>query len=174
MKRAWRARIRRSALLGVVVVLAGLLVPGRQVLPVAGATASDWNHRTFWHHPWGKSGVHKGIDIFAPRGTPVVASTGGVVIGAGDLSRGGRVVSVLGPKWRVHYYAHLQERSVRRGAVVRRGERIGTVGNTGNAVGKPSHLHYAVVTVVPYPWRVRWQRQGWKKMFFLDPDGLLR
>ncbi len=144
------------------------------MIPVAGATASDWNHRTFWHHPWGRSGVHKGIDIFAPRGTPVVASTSGVVIASEELQLGGNVVSILGPRWRVHYYAHLRDRSVTSGMTVRQGDRIGTVGNTGNAAGKPAHLHYAIVTVVPYPWRIRWLPQGWKRMFFLDPDAVLR
>ena len=149
-------------------------MPNRQVIPVAGATPADWNHRTFWHHPWGRSGVHKGIDIFAPRGTPVLASTSGIVLYADELSLGGKVVSILGPKWRVHYYAHLQDRSVTRGMRVRRGDRIGTVGSTGNAAGKPPHLHYAIVTTIPYPWRIRWQPQGWKKMHFLDPDQILR
>ena len=118
--------------------------------------------------------MHKGIDIFASPGTPVVASTGGVVISAEDLPRGGKVVAILGPRWRVHYYAHLKERSVTRGALVRRGETIGSVGNTGNAAGKPAHLHYAIVTTIPYPWRLRWQPQGWKRIFFLDPDAALR
>ena len=166
--------VRRLALFGAACLAIGLLLPGQQVIPVAGASSSDWNHRTFWHHPWGKSGVHKGIDIFASRGTPVIASTGGLVIAAGELSRGGKVVSILGPKWRVHYYAHLAEYSVTRGMLVQQGDRIGAVGNTGNAVGKPSHLHYAMVTMVPYPWRISRQPQGWKRMFFLNPDAAFR
>ncbi|MCP3963658.1 MAG: M23 family metallopeptidase [bacterium] len=166
--------VRPVILFAAVVLLLGLLMPSRQVVPVEGATPADWNHESFWHHPWGKSGVHKGIDIFAPRGTPVLASTSGLVIAAGDISLGGNVVSILGPKWRVHYYAHLQERSVTKGMSVRRGEQIGTVGNTGNAAGKPAHLHYAIVTVLPHPWRIRWQPQGWKRMHFLDPDQVLR
>ncbi len=174
MKRTWKSRTRWIASLAAVVLLSGLLVPNRQMIPVAGASSSDWNHQTFWHHPWGKSGVHKGIDIFAPRGTPVIASTSGLVISTEELLHGGKVISILGPRWRVHYYAHLQERSVSRGSIVRLGDRIGAVGNTGNATGKPSHLHYAMVTLVPYPWRIRWQAQGWKRMHFLDPDAALR
>jgi hypothetical protein len=56
-----------------------------QTIPVEGATVADWNRDTFWHHPWGRSGVHKGIDIFAKEGTPVLAATGGVVLYAGTL-----------------------------------------------------------------------------------------
>ena len=52
------------------------------------------------------------------------------------------------------------------------GKKIGTVGTTGNAVGKPPHLHYAVVTPVPYVWRMGAGQQGWKKMFYLNPDEL--
>ena len=158
---------------GVVLVL-GLLVPGAQVIPVEGATEADWNHDTFWYDPWGRSGVHKGIDIFAAEGTAVRASTGGVVLYTGELSRGGNVVVILGPKWRLHYYAHMASRDVARGRAVAQGRVVGTVGTSGNAAGKPPHLHYSIVTLVPYPWRVTTERQGWKKVFYLDPDDALR
>lgn len=170
----WKRRARRTAI-GVAVVLAiGLLLPARPIIPVAGASAADWNHETFWFDPWGKSGVHKGIDIFATEGTPVRASTAGVVVYDGSLSRGGNVLVVLGPKWRLHYYAHMASSSVSAGTVVARGRELGTVGATGNAAGKPPHLHYSIVTMVPYPWRATGERQGWKKMLYLDPDRALR
>ena len=47
------------------------VLPEWPQIPVAGASARDWNPRTFWFEPWGRSGVHKGIDIFAKLGTPV-------------------------------------------------------------------------------------------------------
>ena len=34
---------------------------------------------------------------------------------------------------------------------------------------KPPHLHYSIFTLVPYPWRIDGSKQGWMKMFFLDP-----
>ena len=86
---------------------------------------------------------------------------------------GGKVIAVLGPKWRIHYYAHLSSIDTRFGALVSMGETIGAVGDTGNAAGKPPHLHYAVVTLIPYPWRWDGSTQGWKKMFFLDPGKVL-
>jgi murein DD-endopeptidase MepM/ murein hydrolase activator NlpD len=73
----------------------------------------------------------------------------------------------------VHYYAHLADadpspRFLAKGAV------LGLVGTSGNAAGKPPHLHYAVVSLIPLPWRFSSETQGWKKMFFLDPGALLQ
>lgn len=91
---------------------AGWLIPEPIVIPVKGAGINSWNPDTFWHEPWGSSVTHKGIDIFAPEGTPVVAATHGLVLFVGVLGKGGKVVVVLGPKWRLHYYAHLQLQTV--------------------------------------------------------------
>lgn len=83
----------------VILFAIGLLTPEKIVIPVKGATANDWHHNTFWYAPWGKSGVHKGIDIFGKKHTPVVSSVSGIVVYAGELNRGGNVVALLGPKW---------------------------------------------------------------------------
>ncbi len=155
-------------------IVAGLLVPERLLVPVDGATVSDWNKDTYWYEPWGASGVHKGIDIFAPTGKRVLAATGGVVVFQGNNRLGGNVVLVLGPKWRVHYYAHMESSTVSSGDFVSRGEGIGMVGDSGNASGKPSHLHYVILSVIPYPWLADTGTQGWKKMFYLDPNAKLR
>jgi peptidoglycan LD-endopeptidase LytH len=111
-KRRW---LRLKLLLGfVVVIVTGLLIPESPVIPVEGATATDWNPKTFWYEPWGKSGVHKGIDIFAPQGRVVKSAVPGIVIFRGTLGIGGNVVAMLGPKWRIHYYAHLTDISAPR------------------------------------------------------------
>lgn len=151
----------------------GFAIPEAPRIPVAGATSKDWNPKSFWYAPWGISGVHKGIDVFAPQGRHVVSAVPGVVLYQGHLGIGGNVVAVLGPKWRVHYYAHLADadpspRFLAKGAV------LGLVGTSGNAAGKPPHLHYAVMSLVPLPWRFSSETQGWKKMFFLDPGALLQ
>lgn len=146
-----------------------LFLPEFPGIPVKGASAKDWNAQSFWFEPWGKSGVHKGIDIFGKMDTPIISTTYGIVIFAGELPRGGKVVAVLGPKWRIHYYAHLNSDSVFIGEPVWSGKPIATLGDTGNAKGKPAHLHYSIVTLVPYLWRVDSSTQGWKKMFYLDP-----
>lgn len=151
------------------IVVIGLFIPQDLKMPVAGADRSSYHARSFWYHPWGPSGTHKGVDIFARHGTAVNAATGGWVLYRGTLSRGGNVVLVLGPKWRLHYYAHLDTISISSFSWVWTGEQLGTVGNTGNAKGKPAHLHYSIATLLPYPWRIDGAPQGWKKMFYLDP-----
>ncbi|KPV94211.1 L-Ala--D-Glu endopeptidase precursor [Pseudoalteromonas sp. P1-9] len=160
-----------------VLILAGLFfcilfMLVSQIIPVQGATHNDWHAKTFWYEPWGSSGVHKGIDIFAKKGTPVIASTAGIVIYSGTLPKGGKVALILGPKWRVHYYAHLEQNQSRTGQLVAKGEVIGTLGDSGNAKGKPAHIHYSVVTLIPYPWRFTTETQGYKKMFYLNPAEL--
>jgi peptidoglycan LD-endopeptidase LytH len=165
---AW---IAFAAVAGVVAL--GFLMPEDVRVPVEDATARDWNPQSFWYEPWGISGVHKGIDVFAPQGRAVVAATPGIVVFRGQLGLGGNVVAVLGPKWRIHYYAHLAS-SDQVPFLVAQGEQIGRVGTSGNAAGKAPHLHYAILSLVPLPWRYSGVTQGWKQMFFLDPGALLR
>ena len=138
-------------------------------MPVKGATASDYHPESFWYYPWGKSVTHKGVDVFARKGTPINSATGGIVLYSGKISMGGNVVLVLGPKWRLHYYAHLNEIRRKPLSIVSKKSTIGTVGTSGNAAGKAPHLHYSIVTPIPYVWRIDSDRQGWKKMFFLNP-----
>lgn len=161
--------LKYSAIIVVVLLLIGFVIPEDIVIPVKGATDNDWNHETFWYDPWGTSIVHKGIDIFGVKNTPVIAASTGIVLFSGVLGKGGKAIAILGPKWRVHYYAHLQTKSVSTGEFVTVNKTIGTLGNTGNAVGKPSHLHYSIVSIFPIPWLVTTEKQGWKKMFFLNP-----
>lgn len=86
---------------------------------------------------------HEGIDIFAPRGTPVIAAEAGQVTRVGDTARGGKNVWVRGDQ-RSFYYAHLDSIAVSAGDRVMRGETLGTVGNTGNAVTTSPHLHFGI------------------------------
>jgi murein DD-endopeptidase MepM/ murein hydrolase activator NlpD len=151
------------------VLLAGLLIPQILVNPVKGADQRSYHAKSFWYYPWGKSGTHKGVDIFAKEGTTVMSSTGGIVLFTGEIERGGKIVLILGPKWRLHYYAHLQDIHTHIFSWTSRNEKIGTVGTTGNAKGKPPHLHYSIMTMIPYPWRMDTEKQGWKKMFYLNP-----
>lgn len=167
----------RKLKIAVSLALAMLVIPfafpERARIPVQGASSRDWNKQSFWYEPWGSSGVHKGIDIFAPSGRPVVAPVYGTVIFRGRLGIGGNVVAVLGPKWRIHYFAHLRESNVHVLAFVAKGDVVGTVGTSGNAAGKAPHLHYAILQVIPRVWKATRETQGWKRMFFVDPGEVI-
>jgi murein DD-endopeptidase MepM/ murein hydrolase activator NlpD len=113
------------------------------VFPVAGT-------RSVIKDKWGASragGIrrHKGIDIHARKGTPVVAVCDGVITERGHTGIGGKTLWLKSPKntWSA-YYAHLDKQYVKEGQRVRKGQVIGTVGNTGNARTTPSHLHFGV------------------------------
>lgn len=155
------------------IILGGFLLPESYAIPVKNADRKDWHPHSFWYQPWGESGVHKGIDIFAREGTPVVAAVAGVVLYAGQWARGGGIVLTLGPRWRLHYYAHLQTITTSMGGWLSRGEELGRVGTTGNAVGKSPHLHYTIFTLIPYLWHIDTAKYGWMKMFYLNPDKVL-
>ena len=156
------------------VLLIGFLIPQRFSMPVEGANEQSFNPQSYWYYPWGKSVTHKGVDIFAKEETPVKSSTDGIVLYTGNIKMGGNVALVLGPKWRIHYYAHLKTIDTDGFTYVDRNTRIGTVGTTGNAKGKSPHLHYSIVTLLPYLWRIDLAKQGWKKMFYLNPIDYLQ
>lgn len=153
----------------VVILVIGLVLPEEIKIPVTGASSNDWNSTTYWYEPWGVSGVHKGIDIFGVKGVEVVAPTYGVTIFSGNITLGGKVVALLGPKWRIHYLAHLDSIEATAPGFVGTNEKVGTLGDTGNAAGKQPHVHYSIISLVPYPWLFSTASQGWKKMFILNP-----
>ncbi len=168
-------KTRKYTLIPVFIIVIGFLIPQKMIIPVEGATTKDWNDNSFWAHPWGTSITHKGIDIFKEKGTAVVSSTYGIVVYTHEGGKGGKSVMVLGPKWRFHYYAHLDQIDAFAFKPVAPGTHLGTVGDTGNAAGKPPHLHYAITTPFPYWWlRDSEVIQGNRKMFHLDPDVWLR
>ncbi len=101
---------------------------------------------------------HEGIDIFAPTGTPVVATVDGRIREVGITRIGGRIVYLLSADGTYYYYAHLDRFAVdiKAGRSVVAGEILGFVGNTGNAEKTPPHLHFEIHpaggrAVDPYP-----------------------
>ncbi|MBC7843606.1 MAG: M23 family metallopeptidase [Gemmatimonadaceae bacterium] len=89
--------------------------------------------------------AHHGIDIFAPRGTPVVAATDGVVRSISPNGLGGNVIWLSDERrGQTLYYAHLDRHAVAAGQRVRQGDTIGFVGNTGNARTTAPHLHFGI------------------------------
>ncbi len=152
-----------------IIFLGGFLISQDFIIPVEDNIDRRWDNETFWYYPWGQSIVHKGVDIFSPKGTNAFAATGGLVLETIKTGNGGNTIKVLGPKWRIHYYAHLDEVLVKPLQIVGCGQVIGKVGNTGNAITTPPHLHYSIETIIPYLWRWDNDILGWKKMFYLNP-----
>lgn len=93
----------------------------------------------------GKSRLHQGIDIKAPRGTDVVATIDGFVERIKNGGSGGKCVYLRGRTGRLFYYAHLDDIDVEEYTAVRAGEVLGQVGDTGNAKGTTPHLHFEVM-----------------------------
>ena len=88
---------------------------------------------------------HHGVDIFAPRGTPVLSATNGRVSRVQNTQIGGKVVWISDSEEpQSVYYAHLDSQVVTQGARVTKGTLLGFVGNTGNARTTPPHLHFGV------------------------------
>lgn len=172
-----KRRIKRISLwlltIATIILIIGFLLPQSFVMPVEGASKGDYNQESFWYYPWGKSVTHKGVDIFAREGRNVLSATYGIVLYNGPMGRGGNVILILGPKWRMHYYAHLKESKVTTLGFVAKGETIGTVGTSGNAAGKPAHLHYTILTMIPYPWNADSKHQPLMKMWYINPTPFL-
>jgi peptidoglycan LD-endopeptidase LytH len=129
--------------------------PAALPLPVAGVQARAV--RDSWGDARSGNRSHEGVDIFAPRGTPVMSTTRGIISSIGENRLGGTVVWVLGPGGDLHYYAHLDRvADIETRQRIEAGSVIGYVGNTGNAVNTPPHLHYGIYrrplgAINPYP-----------------------
>ena len=109
---------------------------GKFLKPVEGPVVSSYGPK--------KNGLHNdGINIKAPKGTPVRAAENGVVVYAGNELKGsGNLVLVRHDSGWMSAYAHMDRILIKRGAVVARGQSIGTVGQTGS-VDQPQ-LHFEI------------------------------
>jgi murein DD-endopeptidase MepM/ murein hydrolase activator NlpD len=88
---------------------------------------------------------HAGVDIFARRGTPVLATSSGFINRVEVTNLGGKVVWLRDPVRQANiYYAHLDSQHVANGQRVEEGDTVGFVGNTGNAITTPPHLHFGI------------------------------
>ena len=139
-----RARLLRASLAEATDSLAAhrdLLLATPSILPVAGVLSSRFAASRFHpiHH---RALPHEGVDISAPRGTPILAAANGQVVFAGWRSGWGNTVEIDHGYGYLTRYAHSSKILVRRGQRVVRGEVIANVGNTG--ISTSSHLHYEV------------------------------
>jgi murein DD-endopeptidase MepM/ murein hydrolase activator NlpD len=125
-------------------------------MPVVGVKNRDLSDS--WHDPRdGGARLHTGIDIFAPKGTEVVAVVDGIISYIGVQPKGGNCLWLTTESGSSFYYAHLDRwaAGLYEGMEVQAGDLLGYVGNTGNAKYTPSHLHFGVnqndEMVNPYP-----------------------
>ncbi len=128
--------------------LAGLPPPGR-VCPVDGLVG--FSHTWGEERPWGRE--HKGEDLHAELGTPLVAVESGTIIESGWHWAGGFGFWLAGRySGNVYYYAHLMgfAPDMRPGAEVEAGALVGWVGSTGNATSP--HLHFGWIPDDPGHW----------------------
>lgn len=147
--RAYVLRVQPELLRGVRYDLVLRAAPSLAVFPVAGR--GPGSVRSFFGAERdGGARAHHGIDIFAPRGTPVVAATDGFVRSTTPSRLGGKLVWLRDDEYRQSlYYAHLDTVLVVPGQQVRAGDTLGLVGNTGNARTTPPHLHFGIYSRGP-------------------------
>jgi murein DD-endopeptidase MepM/ murein hydrolase activator NlpD len=120
----------------------------RLLIPVAGIRPEQLQDTFTDARSEGRT--HDAIDIIAPRGTPVLAANDGRVLRLFRSEKGGITIYQLGPDERtVYYYAHLDgyAEGLAEGRVLRRGETIAYVGDTGNATPGNYHLHFQVYQI---------------------------
>lgn len=153
-------RLQAEVLLSARFTLSLYTQPVYGMFPVSGKGNQDvWS---FFGAPRdGGKRKHKGVDIFARRGTPVVAAMDGVVRRVRDRGLGGKQVW-LSDRQRNQslYYAHLDSQLVVEDERVKAGDTLGWVGNTGNAKNTRPHLHFSIYrrgsgAIDPYPFIAR-------------------
>ena len=116
---------------------------------------------------------HPGLDIFAMRGTPVIAPGNGKVCFVGTNGGLGQMIAIRHNNQYQTIYGHLSGYNVKVNQVVKRGDCIGFVGRTGNATGY--HLHYEIhkqgKVVDPFPYLLNWDDRHFmiaKNNFYLE------
>lgn len=117
----------------------------RNLLPTGLPVETQWNASTFgWRiDPFtGQRAMHEGVDFAAPAGMPIHAAAAGVVVSAAPHPEYGNLIEIDHGQGLITRYAHAATLVARTGAFVKRGETIGTVGNTGRSTGP--HLHFEV------------------------------
>jgi murein DD-endopeptidase MepM/ murein hydrolase activator NlpD len=140
---------------------------GRAFLDVAGpfplAGPAHWSNDWHAYRPCPYPHVHEGLDLIAARGTPIVAVASGTITEVvNDPRMAGLGVGLTAANGVRYFYAHMDHfaATAQVGRRVRRGEILGFVGNTGDAVGGVTHLHFEVrpggVPVPPKPYVDRW------------------
>lgn len=144
-------------------------VPGKLVMPVTGVAAGQLVD-TFTQARAGGARVHDAIDIMASEGTPVVAAAPGKLEKLFLSKDGGNTAYVRSTDGStIYYYAHLRDYApgLAENQPIAAGQRLGSVGYTGNASPDAPHLHFAILQTTP-------QAKWYDKSVAINPYPLLR
>jgi len=143
---------------------AGTPSPQGYVFPVLG---DGVGYSDDYGAPRAGTGWHHGADLFAAMGTPVVAVADGTLSKVGVNTLGGNRLWLTDDAGTEYYYAHLSAYApaTADGARVRAGQVIAFLGNTGQAITTPPHLHFEIHpgggdSVNPYPYLMAWERNA--------------
>lgn len=139
------------------------------MIPVLNIRPSDLTD-TFTDARGGGTRLHEALDIMAPRGTTVVAAAPGEVEKLFHSDAGGNTIYVRSNDGTtIYYYAHLQEyaEGLKEGQRVRRGQRLGSVGSSGNASKEAPHLHFAILQTTE-------DAEWWEPAHAVNPYPILR
>jgi murein DD-endopeptidase MepM/ murein hydrolase activator NlpD len=91
----------------------------------------------------GRSALHTGLDFAAAQGTPILAAAGGVVVTQEFHPAYGNMIEIDHGNELISRYAHASKTLVKRGDLIKRGQKIAEVGTTGRSTG--AHLHFEVL-----------------------------
>ena len=138
------------------------------MIPVLGVRPGDLSD-TFTDERGGGERLHSALDIMAPEGTTIVATAPGTIERLFFSDAGGKTIYVRSSDGRtIYYYAHLKDYAtgLKEGQQIRRGQRLGSVGSTGNASADAPHLHFAILRTTP---DAKW----WEPATAINPYPLL-
>lgn len=112
--------------------------------PVAGQ--NEWSRGSFMDKHTKGDRSHHAIDVYAKKGTPIVAPVGGKVMSTKTGGKlGGNTVRIQGDDGQVYYFAHMDSKAVVNvGDRIKPGAHLGFVGNSGSAKGTKPHLHFSI------------------------------
>lgn len=142
---------------------------GQLVIPVLNVRPDDLSD-SFLAERGGGSRLHEAIDIMAPKGTSVIAAAPGKIERIYRSETGGNSLYVRSSDKRtIYYYAHLDKYApgLKEGQSVRRGQRLGAVGTTGNAAPDAPHLHFAIL-------RTTEDAEWWEPTNAINPYAVLK
>ncbi len=111
------------------------------IWPVTGRISSIFGLRRFFNEQ--ERRPHGGLDIAAVEGTPIKAIADGTVIDSGDFFFSGNMIFINHGQGIISLYAHLSKISVKPGDIIKQGDIIGNVGQTGRVTGP--HLHFSIL-----------------------------